>query len=227
MLKVCECDRLLLVLWGLHRLLQRCVHYANEVPCQIWPSSPTRAVLLLQPIGHQGLRTAEKLKLPQTERMWSSKKQLATGTSKHVLDKPTQFFEATLTESFHGVRIPSVTSRLSCSKNKSDCYSHETLFSEATCGCKRRFAVHYALNSGVGKHLAMAASRLVPTHIHTLVHASRLSGRTFKFVHSSQSSWPLSSMRHALLGFLFLETDLLLEVRILDDLVQSRSNLRV
>ena len=29
------------------------------------------------------------------------------------------------------------------------------------------------------------------------------------------------------LGFLFLETDLLLELGILDDLVQSRSNLRV
>ena len=34
-LKVCHRDRLLLVLCGLHRLLQRCVHHADEVPCQI------------------------------------------------------------------------------------------------------------------------------------------------------------------------------------------------
>ena len=35
MLQVCHSDRLLMVLCGLHRLLQRCVHYANEVPCKI------------------------------------------------------------------------------------------------------------------------------------------------------------------------------------------------
>ena len=39
----------------------------------------------------------------------------------------------------------------------------------------------------------------------------------------------LSSAKETILfwGFLFIETDLLLELRILDDLVQSRSNLRV
>ena len=37
MLKVRHRNRLLLVLCGLHRLLQRCVHYANEVSRQIRP----------------------------------------------------------------------------------------------------------------------------------------------------------------------------------------------
>ena len=69
-----------------------------------------------------------------------------------MLDKPTQFFEATLTGSFHGVRIPSVTSRWSCSKtDTSNCCSRETLFPEATCGFRRRDAVDFALHSGVGK----------------------------------------------------------------------------
>ena len=44
MLKVCYSDWLLLVLCGLHGLLQRCVHHADEVSRQIRPSSPARAL---------------------------------------------------------------------------------------------------------------------------------------------------------------------------------------
>ena len=58
MLKVCHKDRrdrLLLTLCGLHRLLQRCMHYADEVSCQIRPGSPTRSVLLSEPVGHHWL----------------------------------------------------------------------------------------------------------------------------------------------------------------------------
>ena len=62
------------------------------------------------------------------------------------------FFEATSTGSFHGVRIPSAIYRWPCSKtDKSNCCSHETRFSGATCGFRRRDAVNYALNSRVGK----------------------------------------------------------------------------
>ena len=62
------------------------------------------------------------------------------------------FFETTLSRSFQGVRIPSVTSRWSCSKtDKSNCCSHETLFHLVTCKFKRLDAVNYALNSWVGK----------------------------------------------------------------------------
>ena len=52
---VCHSDRLLLILCGLHRLLQRYVHHADEVSRQIRPSSPTGAVLLSEPVGHQDL----------------------------------------------------------------------------------------------------------------------------------------------------------------------------
>ena len=84
--------------------------------------------------------------------MGSTKKQLSTETSGHALDKQTYLFKATLTGSFQGVLIPSVTSRWSCSKtDRSNCCSHETLFHEATCGFKRLDAVSYALNSGAGK----------------------------------------------------------------------------
>ena len=85
----------------------------------------------------------------------SKKQQLSTGTSRHALGKQTsctKLAEATLKRSFQGVRIPSVTSRWSCSKtDKSNCCSHETLFHDATCGFKRHDAVNYAFNSGVGK----------------------------------------------------------------------------
>ena len=68
--------------------------------------------------------------------------------------------EATLYRNFRArarqanviLRIPSVTSRWSCSKtDNSNCCSHETLFHEATCEFKRLDAVNYALNSGIGK----------------------------------------------------------------------------
>ena len=54
-LKVCHSERLLLILCGLHRLLQRYVHHADEVSRQIRPSSPAGAVFLSEPVGHQGL----------------------------------------------------------------------------------------------------------------------------------------------------------------------------
>ena len=54
-LEVCHSDRLHLILCGLHRLLQRYVHHADEVSRQIRPSSPAGAVLLFEPVGHQGL----------------------------------------------------------------------------------------------------------------------------------------------------------------------------
>ena len=44
-LQMCHGDRLLLVLCGLHRLFQRCMYHADEVPCQGRPGSPTWAVL--------------------------------------------------------------------------------------------------------------------------------------------------------------------------------------
>ena len=89
-----------------------------------------------------------------SNRLRSSKERLITGTSGHALVNQTQFFEATSTGGFQGVRISSVASRWSCSKtDKSNCCSHETLFHATTCGFKRRDAVHYVLISGVGKHL--------------------------------------------------------------------------
>ena len=165
--------------------------------------------------------------------MWSSKKQLTSGTSRHVLDKPTQFFDVTLTGSFHEVRIPSVNNLASHVQktDMSNCCSHETLFTEGSCGCKRRDAVNYALNSGVGKtppSHPTAASRLVPARINTLVHASGFSGQIsifaqssrpsspilsmcyallddfFNFVHSSQSSWPLLSKHRGVLNELLM-----------------------
>ena len=42
MLKVRHRDRMLLILCGFHRLLQRCMHDADEVSCRVRPSSPTR-----------------------------------------------------------------------------------------------------------------------------------------------------------------------------------------
>ena len=51
MLKVRHRNRLLLILRGLHRLLQRCMHYADEVSCKIRPDSPTRSVLLSERSG--------------------------------------------------------------------------------------------------------------------------------------------------------------------------------
>ena len=91
---------------------------------------------------------AETLEIHQTE--WNQRSnpprdfQCTRSTSK--------FFEATLTRSFHAVRIPSVTSRWSCSKSdKFNCCSHETLFHKVTCEFKRPDAVNNALNSGVGK----------------------------------------------------------------------------
>ena len=96
---------------------------------------------------------AEKT-LITSNRLRTSKERLITGTSGHALVNQTQFFEATSTGSFQGVRISSVASRWSCSKtDKSNCCSHETLFHETTCGFKRLDAVHSALISGVGKHL--------------------------------------------------------------------------
>ena len=53
-LKVCHSDWLLLVLCSLHRQLQRYVHHPDEVSRQIRPSSPAGAVLLSEPVGHQG-----------------------------------------------------------------------------------------------------------------------------------------------------------------------------
>ena len=92
------------------------------------------------------------------------------------------FFEASSTGTFHGVRIPSATYRWSCSKtDKSNCCPHETRFSEATCGFRRRDVVNCALNSGVRKTpsllpLSTASSGLVPTRNHTFVRASGFSG---------------------------------------------------
>ena len=54
-LQLCQSDRLLLILCGLHRLLQRYVHHAGGVSRQIRPSSPAGAVLLSEPVGHQSL----------------------------------------------------------------------------------------------------------------------------------------------------------------------------
>ena len=63
-----------------------------------------------------------------------------------------ELFEATSTESFHRVRIPSVTSRRSCSQtDKSNCCSHETPFHEARCEFRCLDAVSY--DSGVRKHI--------------------------------------------------------------------------
>ena len=99
------------------------------------------------------MRMAEKT-LITSNRLRSSKERLITGTTGHELVNKTQFFEATSTGSFQGVRISSVASRWSCSKtDKSNCCSHETLFHETTCGFKRRDAVNYPLISGAGKHL--------------------------------------------------------------------------
>ena len=87
-----------------------------------------------------------------SNRLRSSKERFITGTSGHALVNQTQFFEATSTGSFQGVRISLVASRWSCSpKGKSNCCSHETLFHEVMCGFKRRDAVNYASISGVGK----------------------------------------------------------------------------
>ena len=87
-------------------------------------------------------------------------KKLSTETSRHALLKQTQFFEATSSGSFQGACIPSVTSRWSCSKtSKPNCCSYETLFREETCEFKRRSAVHYALNAGVGKQEAKAITK--------------------------------------------------------------------
>ena len=136
-----------------------------------------------------------------------SKERLITGTSGYALVSQMQLFEATSTGSFPGVRISSVASRWSCSKtDKSNCCSHETLYTEATCGFNRRDLINCARTSEVGNDLPTTASRLVPTHVSWLlqfpiflesyVHASGFSGRIFNLVHSSQSSWPLLSMRH-------------------------------
>ena len=95
-------------------------------------------------------RMAETLQLPQTD--WDQRSSFLRefqGTC-----STSKFFEATLTGSFQESAF--LLWRLACSKtDKSNCYSHETLFREATCGFKRRSAVNYALNSGVGKNTTL------------------------------------------------------------------------
>ena len=90
-----------------------------------------------------------------------------------------KLFEATSRGSFQGDRIPSVTHRWLCSTaDESNCCSQETLLHDATFEFKRRDAVNYALNSGVGKQqvskmvitriVSMKSSFFVTTHMNEI-----------------------------------------------------------
>ena len=148
--------------------------------------------------------------------MGSSKKQLSTGASGHALDKQTQVFEATLTGSFRGVRIPSVTSRSSCSKQTSPIAVHmkrlstkrrvdSNVLMQLCIKCRSRKkhfprlqAVWFLLTSAECCNFPRSCIRIhwtffqfcsfVTTLLANFVHASRSSGRIFNVVHSSQSS---------------------------------------
>ena len=74
--------------------------------------------------------------------------QLTTGTSGHVLDKPT-LLRGHISRKFP--RSSHSISDISLVKKKSNCCSHETRFSEATCGFRRRDVVNNALYSGARK----------------------------------------------------------------------------
>ncbi len=116
--------------------------------------------------------------ITSTEKMWSSKKQLNSlpGTSGRVLDKATNSSRPhqhqVFTEfEFHQRNIAGHVQK----QTRPNCCS--LLFSEATCGFRRLDAVNYAFKfKSRKKHLSTAASRLVPTRIHTFVHASGFSG---------------------------------------------------
>ena len=97
-------------------------------------------------------------------------------------------------------------------KNKSNCCSHGTRFSEATCGFRRRDVVNNALYSGARKtphcgckpfgsypHSYFCSCIMilwkifqfcsfVTTLLTNSVHASRSSGRIFNVVHATHSS---------------------------------------
>ena len=77
-----------------------------------------------------------------------------------------QFFEATLSGSFQGVRITSVTSRWSCSlPDKSNCWSLKTRFHEVTSEFKRLDAVNDTLHNWFLQDLSPEKS----SHIHGCV----------------------------------------------------------
>ena len=126
------------------------------------------------------------------------------GTNQH-------FFEATSTGSFHGVHIPSVTYRWSCSKTgKSNCCSHETRFTEATYAFRRRDAVNCALNSEVGTTPPCGCKpfgsyshsyfcSFVTSLVTNFVHSSRFSGQFFQLCPFITILLTPLSMRHALL----------------------------
>ena len=72
----------------------------------------------------------------------------------------------TLSGSFQGVRIPSVTSRWSCSlPDKSNCWSLQTRFHEVTSEFKRLDAVNYTLHNWSLQYLSPEKS----SHIHGCV----------------------------------------------------------